>query len=142
MEQFKYGKLIKKKSVYKIDFAHGFNEKFNINHPFFDLNLKNKGPEVEVGKPILSLESPYFSDLLISGSINGEINFYKINNEGNSINLEIKNKMNIKNKGCLNVIKYSPEKKFIAIGNGTDNKFGRWNKEYDTKLGITIVKLV
>ena len=49
--------------------------------------------------------------------------------------------MNIKNKGCLNVIKYSPEKKFIAIGNGTDNKFGRWNKEYDTKLGITIVKL-
>ena len=135
-------KTNKKKSVYKIDFAHGFNEKFNINHPFFDLNLKNKGPEVEVGKPILSLESPYFSDLLISGSINGEINFYKINNEGNNINLEIKNKMNIKNKGCLNVIKYSPEKKFIAIGNGTDNKFGRWNKEYDTKLGITIVKLV
>ena len=135
-------KTNKKKSVYKIDFAHGFLNKFNINHPFFDLNLKNKGPEVEVGKPILSLECPSFSDLLISGSINGEINFYKINNEGNNINLELKNKMNIKNKGCLNVIKYSPERKFIAIGNGTDNKFGRWNKEYDTKLGITIVKLV
>ena len=135
-------KTNKKKSVYKLDYVHGFEEKFNINHPFFDLNLKNKGPEVEVGKPVLSLESPSFSDLLISGSTNGEINFYKINNEENNIGIELKNKMNIKNKGCLNVIKYCQEKKFIVVGNGVDNKFGRWNKEYDTKLGITIVKLV
>ena len=142
MEQFKNGKRTKKKSVYKLDYVHGFEEKFNINHPFFDLNLKNKGPEVEVGKPVLSLESPSFSDLLISGSTNGEINFYKINNEENNIGIELKNKMNIKNKGCLNVIKYCQEKKFIVVGNGVDNKFGRWNKEYDTKLGITIVKLV
>ena len=136
-------KTNKKKSVYKMDFAHGFQENFNINHPFFDLNMKNKGPKVEVGKPILSLECPVFSDLLISGSVNGEINFYEVNeNDTNNINLEIKTKLNIKNKGCLNVIKYCPEKKFIVIGNGTDNKFGRWNKEYDTKLGISIVKLV
>ena len=135
-------KTNKKKSVYKIDYAHGFQENFNINHPFFDLNLKNKGPNVEVGKPVLSLECPIFSDLLISGSINGEINFYEVNNEGNNVNIEIKDKLNIKNKGCLNVIKYFPDKKFIVIGNGTDNKFGRWNKEYDTKLGITIVKLI
>ena len=131
----------KKKFVYSLNYSHGFQEKFNINHPFFDLNLKNKGPEVEVGKPVLSLESPAFSDLLISGSIDGEINFYKVNKEGNNINIEIKNKMNIKNKGCLNVIKFCQDKKFIVVGNGTDNKFGRWNKEYDNKLGITIVKL-
>ena len=136
-------KTNKKKSVYKMDFAHGFQENFNINHPFFDLNMKNKGPKVEVGNPILSLECPVFSDLLISGSVNGEINFYEVNeNDTNNISLEIKTKLNIKNKGCLNVIKYCPEKKFIVIGNGTDNKFGRWNKEYDTKLGISIVKLV
>ena len=131
----------KKKFVYSLNYSHGYEEKFNINHPFFDLNLKNKGPEVEVGKPVLSLESPAFSDLLISGSINGEINFYKVDKEGNNINIEIKNKMNIKNKGCLNVIKFCQDKKFIVVGNGTDNKFGRWNKEYDNKLGITIVKL-
>ena len=131
----------KKKFVYSLNYSHGFQEKFNINHPFFDLNLKNKGPEVEVGKPVLSLESPAFSDLLISGSIDGEINFYKVDKEGNNINIEIKNKMNIKNKGCLNVIKFCQDKKFIVVGNGTDNKFGRWNKEYDNKLGITIVKL-
>ena len=134
-------KTNKKKSVYKIDYAHGFQNKFNINHPFFDLNLKNKGPIIEIGNPILSLESPVFSDLLISGSINGEINFYQVEKE-NNIKLELKNKINIKNKGCLNVIKYCPEKKFIVVGNGTDNKFGRWNKEYDTKLGITIIKLL
>ena len=87
------------------------------------------------------MESPVFSDLLISGSINGEINFYQVEKE-NNIRLELKNKINIKNKCCLNVIKYCPEKKIIVVGNGTDNKFGRWNKEYDTKLGITIVKLV
>ena len=131
----------KKKFVYSLNYSHGYEEKFNINHPFFDLNLKNKGPKVEVGKPVLSLESPAFSDLLISGSINGEINFYKVDKEGNNINIEIKNKMNIKNKGCLNVIKFCQDKKFIVVGNGTDNKFGRWNKEYDNKLGITIVKL-
>ena len=127
-----------------MEYAHGFQDKFNINHPFFDLNMKNKGPLVEVGKPILSLESPAFSDLLISGSIGGEINFYEIkeNEENNNINMELKNKINIKNKGCLNVIKYCPEKKFIVVGNGTDNKFGRWNKEYDNKIGITIVKLI
>ena len=135
-------KTNKKKSVYKFDFVHGFQEKFNINHPFFDLNLKNKGPNVEVGKPVLSLECPIFSDLLISGSINGEINFYEIKNEGNNIDIEIKDKISIKNKGCLNVIKYCQNKKYIIVGNGTDNKFGRWNKEYDTKLGITIVKLI
>ena len=134
-------KTNKKKSVYKIEYAHGFQDKFNINHPFFDLNLKNKGPIIEVGNPILSLESPVFSDLLISGSVNGEINFYQVGNE-NNIKIELKNKINIKNKGCLNVIKYCPEKKFIVVGNGNDNKFGRWNKEYDTKLGITIIKLV
>ena len=136
-------KTNKKKSVYKMDFAHGFQENFNINHPFFDLNMKNIGPKVEVGKPILSLECPVFSDLLISGSVNGEINFYEVNeNDTNNISLEIKTKLNIKNKGCLNVIKYCPEKKFIVVGNGTDNKFGRWNKEYDNKIGITIVKLI
>ena len=137
-------KTNKKKSIYKMEYAHGFQDKFNINHPFFDLNMKNKGPLVEVGKPILSLESPAFSDLLISGSIGGEINFYEIkeNEENNNINMELKNKINIKNKGCLNVIKYCPEKKFIVVGNGTDNKFGRWNKEYDNKIGITIVTLI
>lgn len=132
----------KKKSVNKIEFAHGYQENFNINHPFFDLNCENKGPIVEVGRPILSLESPSFSDLLISGSTNGEINFYKIEENEGIIDIEMKNKINIKNKGCLNVIKYCPEKKYIAIGNGTDNKFGRWNKEYDAKLGITIIKLM
>ena len=131
----------KKKSINKIEFAHGYQENFNVNHPFFDLNGKSKGPIVEVGKPILSLESPPFSDMLISGSTNGEINFYKIQENEGIIEMEIKNKINIKNKGCLNVIKYCQEKKYIAVGNGTDNKFGRWNKEYDTNLGITIVKL-
>ena len=131
----------KKKSVNKLEFAHGYQENFHINHPFFDLNCKNKGPIIEVGRPILSLESPPFSDLLISGSIDGEINFYKIEENEGIIDIEMKNKINIKNKGCLNVIKYCPVKKYIVIGNGTDNKFGRWNKEYDTKLGITIVQL-
>ena len=135
-------KTNKKKSINKIEFSHGYQENFNVNHPFFDLNCKNKGPLVEVGRPILSLESPPFSDLLISGSTDGEINFYKIEENEGVIDIELRNKMNIKNKGCLNVIKYCPEKKYIVVGNGTDNKFGRWNKEYDTKLGITIVKLL
>ena len=131
----------KKKSINKIEFAHGYQENFNISHPFFDLNGKSKGPIVEVGNPILSLESPPFSDLLISGSTYGEINFYKVDENEGLVDMELKNKICINNKGCLNVIKYCQGKKYIAVGNGTDNKFGRWNKEYDTKLGITIVKL-
>ena len=134
-------KTNKKKSINKIEFAHGYQENFNINHPFYDLNCKNKGPLIEVGKPILSLESPPFSDLLISGSTDGEINFYKIEENEGFVDMEMNKKININNKGCLNVIKYCHDKKYIAVGNGTDNKFGRWDKEYDTKLGITIVKL-
>ena len=135
-------KTNKKKSINKIEFAHGYQTNFNINHPFYDLIGKNKGPLIEIGKPILSLESPPFSDLLISGSINGEINFYKIEVNEGIVDMEFKKKLNINKKGCLNVIKYCQDKKYIAVGNGTDNKFGRWNKEYDTKLGITIIKLL
>ena len=134
-------KTNKKKSINKIEFAHGYQKNFNINHPFYDLTCKNKGPLIEVGKPILSLETPPFSDLLISGSVDGEINFYKIEENEGIVDMELRKKMNINNKGCLNVIKYCPDKKYIVVGNGTDNKFGRWDKEYDTKLGITIVKL-
>ena len=87
------------------------------------------------------MESPPFSDLLISGSINGEINFYKIEVNEGFVDIEMQKKVNINNRGCLNVIKYCPDKKYIVVGNGTDNKFGRWDKEYDTKIGITIVML-
>ena len=134
-------KTNKKKSINKIEFAHGYQENYNINHPFFDLSCKNKGPLVEVGKPILSLESPPFSDLLISGSTDGEINFYKIEENEGIVDMKMEKKLNINNKGCLNIIKYCADKKYIVVGNGTDNKFGRWNKEYNTKLGITIIKL-
>ena len=134
-------KTNKKKCINKLEYAHGYQENFNINHKFFDLNNESNGPLIEVGRPILSLESPPFSDMVISGSIIGEINFYKIDEGDNGINIEKKNSLYIKNKGCINVIKYCPEGNYIAVGNGTDNKLGRWYKEYDTKLGITIIKL-
>ena len=132
----------KKKSLYKLDFVHGYSSNFNISHNFFSGHKEVTGPLVQVGNPILSLEAPPYSDMIVSGSIGGEVNFYKIEKEEGIYSLENKNKIVLNNKGCVNVIRYCQEKKFLALGNGFDNKFGRWDKEYDTKIGISIIKLL
>ena len=133
----------KKKSLYKKEFAHGYKTNFNISHNFFSGNNKNiVGPILQVGNPILSLETPPYSDMVVSGSMGGEINFYEVEKMDGIYELEEKYKIVLKNKGCVNVIKYCQEKKFLSVGNGFDNKFGRWDREYDAKIGISIIKLL
>jgi hypothetical protein len=99
-------------------------------------------PNVKIGNPIFCINSIFNSDLLFSGSRNGEINFYKFNDENkDDINIELKNQLKLKCGGCINVIKSDKKNNFIACANGFDNKNGRWDCDYSAKIGVTIIKI-
>ena len=133
----------KKRFINCINFAHGYYENFHISHSFFNrLDKENlKGPLLQVGNPILSIGSVLYSDLLFSGSLNGDVNFYCFINNDDNPTFEKKNNLKLNCKGCINVLKSNSNGDFIVAGNGKDNKMGRWFSDYDTKLGITIIKL-
>ena len=133
----------KKRFINCINFAHGYYENFHISHSFFNrLDKENlKGPLLQVGNPILSIGSVLYSDLLFSGSLNGDVNFYCFINQDENPTFEKKNNLKLNCKGCINVLKCNSNGDFIVAGNGKDNKMGRWFSDYDTKLGITIIKL-
>jgi WD40 repeat protein len=137
-------KTNKKKYIKNYEFIHGIQKDFICKHDFFDSNLVKQHPKVKIGNPIFCINSIFNSDLFFSGSRNGEINFYKFNNDNNKdeINIELKKKLNLKCGGCINVIKSDKKNNFIAVGNGFDNKNGRWDCDYSAKLGITIIKLI
>ena len=136
-------KTNKKKPIKHINFSHGYFENFHLSHPFFfRFDKENlKGPLLKVGNPILSIGSILYSDLVFSGSLNGDINFYSFNEDDNYSSFEKKINLQLKNKGCINVLKSNYNGDFIVAGNGKDNRMGRWFSDYNTKLGITIIKL-
>ena len=136
-------KTNKKKPIKHINFSHGYFENFHISHPFFfRFDKENlKGPLLKVGNPILSIGSILYSDLVFSGSLNGDVNFYSFNEDDNYSSFDKKINLQLKNKGCINVLKSNYNGDFIVAGNGKDNRMGRWFSDYNTKLGITIIKL-
>ena len=73
----------------------------------------------------------------------GSINLYKVSEEDkkNKLNIEKKNTIEIKNSGCINSMKESRNGDFIVCGNGCDGKNGRWDWDYDSNIGISVIKL-
>ena len=57
------------------------------------------------------------------------------------LNIEKKNTIEIKNSGCINSMKESRNGDFIVCGNGCDGKNGRWDWDYDSNIGISVIKL-
>ena len=133
----------KKRPIGELSYAHGYQKEFKAKHWFFtNYNDGNKdnGVDVIVGNPILSMGCVKYSDLLYSGSNKGSVNFYKVTNE-EKISIEKKIETTLKNGGCVNAMKESSNGEFIVCGNGCDGKNGRWDWDYDTKMGISIIKL-
>ena len=134
-----------KKYIGKYEHAHGFQKQFKVNHSFFNgyWNTDCKGVDIKVGNPILSLGSVLFSDLAFSGSCKGEVNFYKVEEyeEKNKVDIQLMNGIKLEHGGCVNVIKENKRGDMLFIGNGYDGKIGRWDKDYNTTLGISVVKL-
>ena len=133
----------KKRPIGELSYAHGYQKEFKAKHWFFtNYNDGNKdnGVDVIVGNPILSMGCVKYSDLLYSGSNKGSVNFYKVTNE-EKISIEKTIEITLKNGGCVNAMKESSNGEFIVCGNGCDGKNGRWDWDYDTKMGISIIKL-
>lgn len=140
----------KKKCIRKLPYAHGYEKDFVFKHSFLtnqtDFNDQNKGVNVQIGNPILSLGAVCHSDMFYSGSCDGVVNFYKFDlNEdhefGEFPQIEKRKTVSLASNGCLNVIKANKAKDMLVVGNGVDGKKGRWNVNYNAKLGITIIKL-
>jgi len=154
-------KTNKKKPQNKIQNAHGFFKEYKPVHDFFyneenfldlennllNFNQKNKFlnkesdgeiiNNVKIPNPICSLETIKNSDLIFSGSLNGNLNIYRYF-EDNKIE-EIKN-FEV-GKGCINSIKVNKTNEFLVLGYGKDQRLGRWYTDNGAKSGISIVKL-
>lgn len=140
----------KKKCIRKLPYSHGYEKSFSFNHSFLnnheDYIDDNKEVNVMIGNPILTLGGVSNSDMFYSGSCDGIVNFYKFSlneddeNEGFP-SIENRKMVNISSNGCLNAIKVNKSKDMLVVGNGNDGKKGRWNVNYNAKLGITIIKL-
>ena len=134
----------KKKPVCEIEYAHGYQKNFEVKHTFFSgFDETKKGSDIEIGNPILSMGCIKYSDLIFTGSNKGSINLYKVSEEDkkNKLNVEKKNTIEIKNSGCVNSMKESRNGDFIVCGNGCDGKNGRWDWDYDSNIGISVIKL-
>jgi WD40 repeat protein len=136
----------KKKSLFKLSNAHSIEKSFYLNHPFFfSFSGRNKmekyqEEQVEVPYPILSLTSVKNSDLILSGSSNGFINFYRYQ-EKEQNKIEIIKKLQMKTISCINSLKFSHDKSFVVASHSKNGKFGRWDIQNKAKQGLSIIKL-
>ena len=157
-------KTNKKKPVFKLSNAHGYEKKKVLNHSFFknvcsddedeSTNFETSqsgGQSINLSHPILSLSCIKNSDLIFSGSSNGFLNCYKYNQiskkesstpgKFKESNIVLIKDIPLKNKGCVNAIKVNSTNQFLVLANGKDSRLGRWDSEPKTKNGISIVKL-
>lgn len=160
----------KKKPMCKVSNAHGVQKSISINHSFFtNSNLDQEEMEnmngissnntnainslnssVEIPYPVLSLSAIRNSDLIFSGSCDGNLNVYKytkaIANKTNP-SLHVKEKIDLlkkvplNNRGCVNAIKVNKTNEFMVLGFGKDSRLGRWDTINKSKNGICVVKL-
>jgi ribosomal RNA-processing protein 9 len=155
----------KKKPMSKVLNAHGVQKSVSINHSFFtNSNLDQEEMEmmngnnsinslnasVEIPYPVLSLSAIRNSDLLFSGSCDGNLNVYKytkaIANKTNP-SLHVKEKIDLlkkvplNNRGCVNAMKVNKTNEFMVLGFGKDSRLGRWDTINKSKNGICVVKL-
>jgi ribosomal RNA-processing protein 9 len=149
----------KKKPLCKLYNAHGLEKTVSINHCFFNnsnideeinntaLNTDNL---VNIPYPILSMSAIKNSDLLFTGSSDGNLNIYKyskaVPNKSNPSlhikeKIELLDKLPLKTRGCVNAIKVNKTNEFMVLGYGKDSKLGRWETLNKAKNGICIVKL-
>ena len=95
---------------------------------------------------MLSTAAVKSSDLMASGSYDGNVNFYQFNKEKKVIN-----KLNPISglEGCINSLKFSHSKGqqnvsknevMLAVSHSQEEKYGRWHVQPKAKTGITILR--
>jgi WD40 repeat protein len=150
----------KKKPVSKVLQSHGVEKKVSVKHSFFNKSSIDDEDEMSVDTnvsssetvnlpyPILSISAIKNSDLLFSGSSDGNLNVYRyLKAEGDRNNIKAKErielfrKVPLGQKGCINAMKVNKGNEFMILANGKDCRLGRWDTQNKAKNGISIVKL-
>jgi ribosomal RNA-processing protein 9 len=150
----------KKKPVFKLNNSHGYEKTVKLQHNFFrysdeDFELMSKETNddeyekikyVNITNPIISLGCVKNSDLIFSGSIDGNLNFYKFSKvagEGKSVKekLESIKSISLNTRGVVNMIKADQKSEYLVLALGKDSRLGRWDTVNKGKNGIGIVKL-
>jgi ribosomal RNA-processing protein 9 len=86
---------------------------------------------------ITALATVPFSDLVASGSSDGSIRLWKISEEGRSLSLLKK----LKVEGFINSLRFSPSGKQLVAAVGQEHKNGRWSRIKNARNGVFLVNI-
>jgi WD40 repeat protein len=94
---------------------------------------------------MLSTANVKSSDLMVSGGVDGCINWYQFDKEKKQIN-KLRSLSGF--EGCINSLKFSHTKGLetkessimLAVSHSQEERTGRWNVQGKAKTGITIVR--
>lgn len=130
----------KKKPIYRLNNSHGVSKKLSLNHHFFKNSESVYEDEFcDISAPISAIGCIRNSDVIFTGSNDGNLNIYKYApNETEKIQI-IKNLF--LREGVINSIKVAKNNEFAVVAHGRDNRLGRWDVIEEAKNGISIVKL-
>lgn len=84
------------------------------------------------------------SDMICSGSYDGQLVFYKLNKEDKKLEVVRREEGGL--DGCLNNIKFSNvrgtefQQAMIAVSHSKEERLGRWHVQQKVKNGITIIR--
>ena len=90
---------------------------------------------------VSSLGGVYNSDLLISGSVDSQINFWKLNCK-NTRDFSIKNEFSIPAQGVIVCLSVSHDGDCIAVIESPENRLGRWTVFDKVKPKIRLFKIL
>ena len=84
-----------------------------------------------------ALSAPAFSDVVVSGSCDGQLRFWECN-EGDR---QLQPLLSLPVTGFVNGIAVAPSGKFLAVAVGQEHRLGRWFKIPEARNSVVIVPL-
>lgn len=110
----------KKKPLFTLQKAHGMN------------------PENTIPNWITSIATYLYSDVFASGSYNGIINLYKLNEKLRTF----QKFMEINLEGNINCLAFTSDGQCLIAGVGREHRLGRWHTRKSVKNKIVLIPLV
>ncbi|CAJ0948156.1 unnamed protein product, partial [Mesorhabditis belari] len=86
---------------------------------------------------IVSVAALPFTDLVASGSNNGELRFWRVADDYKTLLLTYTYEM----KGFINQIRFSNDGNFVSCATGQEHKFGRWWVDLEARNKIFVLPL-
>ena len=130
----------KKKPIFKLSNSHGIGKKVSLNHRFFKNSEQTYEEEYcDLSSPISAIGCIRNSDVIFTGSNDGNLNIYKYS-PNDVEKIKIFKNLYLRD-GVINSIKVSKNNEYAVVAHGRDNRLGRWDVIEEAVSGISIVKL-